>query len=295
MWIRLRQNSFHFGNRDDRQESQEEQEIHQEEPKTPDKRHDIDPRRVKHVPSARYEVTRQGSDDNHKSLEPHPSINEVTDEEDDKPVLPHFFKPENLGRYHVAEHHGHVRPDIRTVLNAQHEGIQLKLVAAIPSNKQFTEVRVTHDRPGQQNDLCHVVDVLPCQQVLKTIDFADGEHESQHHGESTEDGASDEVRREDGGMPARNDGSREVERNDGVHRKHQRCREGGQQQVRHFVMVPLAVPTAPSQREQSIESFFNAGFAAVAYCPQIRNQSEVPEKHRHREVRRNGEHVPKQR
>ena len=69
----------------------------------------------------------------------------------------------------------------------------------------------------------------------------------QHHGEAGEDGAGDEVGREDGGVPAGQHRGGEVEGHDGVHREHQRRGEAGQQQVGPLVLgpVPAADPRQP--------------------------------------------------
>ena len=53
------------------------------------------------------------------------------------------------------------------------------------------------------------------------------QHQRQHHGEPAEDGAGDEVGRENGGVPGRQNGSGEVEGDDAVHRQHQRSGEAG--------------------------------------------------------------------
>ena len=66
---------------------------------------------------------------------------------------------------------------------------------------------------------------------LRPKTCAGDDQQRQHHREAGEDGAGDEVGREDRGVPAGQLRHREVEGHDGVHREHQRRREAGEDQV----------------------------------------------------------------
>ena len=89
--------------------------------------------------------------------------------------------------------------------------------------------------------------------VLEAEGLARDHHQRQHHREAGEDGAGDEVGREDRGVPAGELRGREVERHDRVHGEHQRRREAGEDQVRLLVVLPVARRAAPAQREHAVD------------------------------------------
>ena len=83
-----------------------------------------------------------------------------------------------------------------------------------------------------------------------------------------------------------------------MHRKHQRRRDAGQDQVGHLVIAPVAVGATPPHREKAVEK----GVHLLARCREpvaqqakVRNHADIPEQHRNRAVSRHREHVPLQR
>ena len=120
-------------------------------------------------------------------------------------------------------------------------------------------------------------------------------HDGKHHGESGVDSARNEVRRENRGVPTGYYGDGEVEGNDGVHRDHEGSRHTAEQQVGHFVAIPVTGRSAPTEGEDTVEEATNAFLAAIPQGRQIRNQTRVPEEQGHRKIGRDGEHVPQQR
>src|SRR5947209_12246252 len=60
-------------------------------------------------------------------------------------------------------------------------------------------------------------------------------------------------------------------------------------------MAPVAVRSAPAEREQSQQKLLNFGCGAIAQSSEIRNQAGVPKKDRYREVGGDREDVPHQR
>ena len=60
-------------------------------------------------------------------------------------------------------------------------------------------------------------------------------------------------------------------------------------------MPPLAVRAAPAEGENAVEIFRDAGLRPVAQGGEIGHEAGVPKQHRHREIRRDREHVPEQR
>ena len=55
-------------------------------------------------------------------------------------------------------------------------------------------------------------------EVVKVVNLTERDEKGENHGETAEDGACNEVRREDGGVPSGNNGSSEIEGNDAMHR-----------------------------------------------------------------------------
>ena len=110
-----------------------------------------------------------------------------------------------------------------------------------------------------------------------------------------EDGAGDEVGREDRRVPAGQDGDREVGGDDGVHRQDERRRQSAEQAVGHAVVALMARRAAPAEREDAVDVALPACRRAVAHRREIGNEAEVPEEQRDGEVGRDRGHVPRQR
>ena len=75
----------------------------------------------------------------------------------------------------------------------------------------------------------------------------------------------DEVRREDGGVPARQQADCEIEADHGVDRNHQRRRQAAQQQVRHLIAGPVFGRSAPAHGEHAEGYFLPLLFGAIAH------------------------------
>ena len=116
-----------------------------------------------------------------------------------------------------------------------------------------------------------------------------------HHREAREDGAGDEVGREDGGVPAGHDADREVEAHDGVDREHERRREPGEQQVRRLVVVPVRGRAAPAHGAEAVDDLGELALRAVAQRREVGDEADVPEEQRDRGVGRDREDVPDER
>ncbi len=160
-----------------------------------------------------------------------------------------FFDQKNCGEITlqvIIDQYAHA---VRTE-RAVDEGESLVRIAAVPGDEELGRVRVADDRAGRQDDLVHVLEVLDRDQVLEIQSPARDQHQRHHHGEAGEDGARDEVGREDRRVPAGHDRGREVERHDRVHRKHQRRRNAGQNQVGLFVVAPVPGRPAPAEAEE---------------------------------------------
>ena len=93
----------------------------------------------------------------------------------------------------------------------------LEMPLAVPGGPEFRPIRVTDHAPGRQEDLAHVLQVPHRDQVFEAEELPGGDNQCQHHGKTAEDSAGDEIRREDGRMPARHVRHSEIET---YHRMH---------------------------------------------------------------------------
>ena len=80
-----------------------------------------------------------------------------------------------------------------------------------------------------------------------------------------------------------------------MHREHQRCRETSENQVSPLIIAPVPVRAGPAEREQAVGELAEFRPGPVAHHREVRNQTHIPEEHGHREIGRDGEHVPHQR
>ena len=149
--------------------------------------------------------------------------------------------------------HREVRPPERAE-RAVDERELLELVARVPGDEELGPVRVADHHAGGEHDLAHRLDVRRLDDVLQVEQVrAAGSISVSTIAKPPEDGAGDEVRREDRRVPAGELRRREVERDDRVHREHQRRRETREDQVRPLVAVPVAGRAAPAEREDAVD------------------------------------------
>src|SRR5258706_14781824 len=78
-------------------------------------------------------------------------------------------------------------------------------------------------------------------------EFSERDDDREHHPDSGEDRAGDEVRRENGGVPSRHERHGEVEGHDRVDRQHERSRERCEEEIRAREVSPLAIRVAPTE------------------------------------------------
>ena len=209
-------------------------------------------------------------------------------------VLADLLEPEELRGDHVTGHHDPIGPGILAE-GAVHEGELLEGVTRVGRDEELGGIRVADHRASGQDDLTHVVDVVLVDDVMQAIDRAQRKHQGQHHREAGEDGAGDEVRWEDGRVPAGDVRDGEVERDDGVHGKHEGRPKACKEEVRHRDVGPLAVTAAPAHGQQAVESLAPPGRGTVADDAEVRNHAHVPEERGDGEVGRDREDVPLER
>ena len=80
-----------------------------------------------------------------------------------------------------------------------------------------------------------------------------------------------------------------------MHREHERRRKASEDQIRHLVVLPVPVAAAPANGCDAVGPLFDLRFCTVAQHRKVGDESDVPEEHRHGEIRRDCEHVPQQR
>ena len=284
----------HFEDRDHRQEPHEQEEERHEHADRADERHPVPDRRVVHPPRRGQEVAMQRRDDDHEALEPHADVDHHRDHEEAQRARAHLAEPQPLRRDDVAEDQGPVDRRIGAVHPVpDHE--PFVLVGAVEAEEDFREVAVADDHPGHERHLAHVLEMPHGDEAFEAVDLPERNRQREHHREARVDGARDEVRREDRGVPARDDADREVEAHHGVDRENQRRREPREQQVDVLVALPVARRAAPAEREHAVRDLHRLQLRLVAQRREVGDEADVPEEQRHREVGRDGEHVPDQR
>src|SRR6266567_2912411 len=206
---------------------------------------------MKNSPRGWEKITYQTAGNNDESLEPHACVHAHGHKEDDKNVSAAPPEPKELWREAIAEKHA--EPPVPPVWseNAVPKCEPLVRIAAVPRHEKFHGVRVAHERAGQQNDLCHFVDVRRRNDVIQFEDRTRGNQQCQHHGKTAEDCSGHKIRRKNGCVPRRQHRRSEIKRYNAVDRQNQRSRKSGQQKIRHFVVTPVAVCAAPAESEKS--------------------------------------------
>ncbi len=236
----------------------------------------------------------QAGDDDDESLQPHADVDNQRNREQQGDIGAHRLEPERLRRDDVAEDQQPVGPGIRPE-GAVERHVALELIAAVPTHECFDAVAVAHDQAGGEHDLGHVVQMLHGDEVLQLIDRPDWNGQGQHHREAGEERAGDEVRREDGAMPARQDRDGEVEADDRVHRHDQRRGQRSKQEVGGFVAMPVAGRAAPAHGQDAVDHAPHWVRRAVAQSRHVRDEADVPEQQRDAEIGADREDVPHQR
>ena len=241
-----------------RNEAHEQAEHREEEPEAPEQARHV-PDRGSEVPPGRgEEVTVQRRRDDHEPLEPHADVDDDRHDEQDRDARARLLEPENLGADHVAGDHDPVGPGVRSARAVQ-EREDLVRVPAVPGSEELRGIGEADHRPGHEHDLRHVVEVPEGDDVLEAERLAADHHERQHHGEPGEDRARDEVGREDRRVPSGEEGDREIHRDDRMNREDQRRREGCEDEIGAFVVVPLPHGAPPSEGEEAVDELPGRG------------------------------------
>ncbi len=145
--------------------------------------------------------------------------------------------------------------------------------------------------------------------LLHFTKCAQWDNQCKHHAKPTEDCARDKVRRENRRVPAGQLRHGKVERNDRVHRKHQRRGEASQQQIGLFIDAPVTVAACPPQRKEAVKhlldlvgepgqwlrDLFRLETEPVAHGSEVGDEPHVPEEHGHGEIGRDRKHIPQER
>ncbi len=80
----------------------------------------------------------------------------------------------------------------------------------VPGNEDFGGVGKADDEPGKHNGFGHALQDMDGNDSFVAEDLAQGDQQGQDHGQTGVDGAGHKVRREDRGVPARDDRQSEI-------------------------------------------------------------------------------------
>ena len=144
----------------------------------------------------------QRRDDDDEALEPHADVDDERNDEEQHHVHANLLDPQQLRCQAIAENQRPVELPVRSAHAVAHH-VHLVRVGAVPGHERLDHVAVGDDQARNEQDLRHVVQVALGDEVLQPIDRSNRNRERQHHREPRVDGARDEVRREDRGVPSR--------------------------------------------------------------------------------------------
>ena len=129
-------------------------------------------------------------------------------------------------------------------------------------------------------------------EAFQVVERADRNGQGDDHGETGVDGAGDKIGREDGRVPTRQNGDREIEADDGMHRQDQGSRQTGQKQGGRLIAHPVLHRAPPAERNNAVEVLGELGLGVVAHRSQVGNHAYVPEDHGDGGIGGNREDVP---
>ena len=198
----------------------------------------------------------------------------IDDDEHHPQIGAHFLEPVKLRDKDVARIHGPGRPPVGPE-GAIQEREALIHVAAIPGDEKLAGIRVADDRPGHQDDLVHVLQVLHGDQILQI---------QQSSARSAAASSPWRIpkkwrrRRSRAGKwwCASPESPRSRSRSDTMvcTRKHQRRRNAGQDQVGHFIIAPVPRRSAPAQAQESEDHL--PDFASTARSRSVARSGTSP-------------------
>ena len=280
--------------RDDGQEADEEEEEGEEEAEGAEEDRVVPERQGVHAPGRGEEVAVERRHDDDVALEPHPDVHEDRDDEEDPGVAPHRLPPEHLRDDRVAGEHDGVGPPVRAE-RAVLEDEALPLAPRVPGHEELGGVGEADEHARQHQDLRHVLHVVQGDVVLHPEVAAHEGHQRDDHREAREDGADDEVGREDRRVPARHDRRREVERDDRVDREDQRRRERGEDHVGRLVVPPRPVGSGPAEAHRVVDLLPPRVGRPVPHGGEVGEEPHVPEREGDEAVGGDREDVPRER
>src|SRR5690348_17144783 len=140
----------------------------------------------------------------------------------------------------------------------------IPFIAAVNGHEKLKEVAIGNDESRRKHDLGHVFEVAHGDEVLEAVGFAKGNGDGDDHGKTRVDGTGDEVRRENCGVPARDDSNREVETHDSMNGEHKRRSKPGKQQVGRLIAMPVASGTTPAHCEHAVNDLLGLALGTVA-------------------------------
>ena len=195
--------------------------------------------------------------------------------------------------YFVAGNHRPRRPPVVTE-GAVPERSAFKLISRVPGHEVFDHVRVRDDHACEEQELREILEVIDRDVPLHLEHLPERDDERNDHRDAGVDGTGNEIRREDGRVPPRDNRDGEVPRHHRVHREDERRCQGRHIEVSPRVVAPLVVAPAPPQRRDGVQ-FLPPPRRLVSNRRDIRNEPEDQEESAHRQVCRHCEDIEHQR
>ena len=205
----------------------------------------------------------QACNDNDEALQPHAGVHDDRHDPEQHRRIPEAAQPQQLRKRDVARNQKPIEithgPE-----GAVLKRVQLKAISAVPSHEGFHKVAISDDQSGREHHLRHILKVAHGDEILHTVCRPNRDHQCKHHRESRVDRARDEVRREDRGVPARDDRNGEIPAHNRMHGKNQRRREARKQKIGSFIPRPMTRRPTPTHRQHTVDRFCNAVFGVIA-------------------------------
>src|SRR5678809_1373130 len=185
-----------------RQLLDEEQEPHEEPAEAAEQNPVVHPCRLVRAPLPRLELVRQRRDDDDEPLEPHAEVDEQRQDEQPSRIAAELLTEERQRQDHVADEHDPRSPR-PLAEHAVPEVVLLEPVAAHPRDLELGEIRESDDHRREEAELRRGVEIVERDVVFELECLPQRNGDGEHHPDTGEDRAGDEVRREDRRVPTR--------------------------------------------------------------------------------------------
>ena len=151
----VRNDVFNFRNGNDRQVPTKQKEQSSEQPKTANKHHDVDLRRVEIMPTGGEVVATKRRDRDHKTLKPHTDVHKDTDDHHGNGVGSEKLEPEQLWNEYVTSDHDPIGPR-KITKGSVVKSKSLHRHARVPRDEKLDSIGCADHQAGGHDDLVHI-------------------------------------------------------------------------------------------------------------------------------------------